>query len=228
MFPILSLLKFSPLVLICLYSLTEIHGQCLLINELQAANKHTIADGFGENEDWIELFNCGDTPINIGGMYFSDNPDIPNKHQIPKNKGAWTTIAPKDRMLLWVDSDDEQGSRHLSFRLDDEGGTIAVYNSEMILLDRVDYKQQSRDKSFGRKHDGSEEFYHFETPTPKTPNIGGVALLPDSVAPLFSEQSGFYKDKLSLALTTNMVALFTIPPTAQNPILPQASNTLKK
>jgi len=201
MSPIFILIKYSALALISILFLPETYGQCLLINELQAANKHTIADGFGENEDWIELFNCGDTPINIGGMYFSDNPDIPNKHQIPKNKGAWTTIAPKDRMLLWVDSDDEQGSRHLSFRLDDEGGTIAVYNSEMILLDRVDYKQQSRDKSFGRKHDGSEEFYHFDTPTPKTPNIGGVALLPDSVTPLFSEQSGFYKDKLSLALT---------------------------
>lgn len=201
---IYSMLKFIFFMFMCFQVVTATIGQCIVINELQASNKHTIVDGFGEDEDWIELFNCGDTAINIGGMYFSDDPSVPTKHQIPGSKGSWTTIKPKERMLLWVDGDDEQGSRHLSFRLDSEGGTITIYNSDLNLIDRIDYKKQASDISFGRKHDGASEFQVFNTPTPKAPNKGGLDLLHDTVVPKFSIHSGFYQNNMKLALSNQL------------------------
>ena len=78
-------------------------AQCLVINEIMAKNDTTISDGFGEDEDWIELYNCGNNEINIGGMFFTDDTTKPWKYQIPMNKRSWTSIAPKDRMLIWAE-----------------------------------------------------------------------------------------------------------------------------
>jgi len=175
-------------------------AQCLVINEIMAKNDTTISDGFGEDEDWIELYNCGTKDVNIGGMFFTDDTTKPWKYQIPTNKKSWTTIAPKDRMLIWADSDDEQGTRHLSFRLDDEGGSISIYSRDTILIDRLEYSKQSRDVSFGRKTDGDTDLNFFHTATPNAPNQGGINIFKKNVLPEFSIESGFYDSSVILIL----------------------------
>ena len=39
----------------------------VVINELMASNSHTIADAQEEFDDWIELHNTGDTPVDTAG-----------------------------------------------------------------------------------------------------------------------------------------------------------------
>jgi len=38
----------------------------VVINEVQASNQSTIADEDGDFEDWIELFNAGGEPVDLG------------------------------------------------------------------------------------------------------------------------------------------------------------------
>ena len=47
----------------------------LLINEVMASNSTTKQDPQGEYDDWIELVNHSDSPIDIGGMYLTDEPE---------------------------------------------------------------------------------------------------------------------------------------------------------
>ncbi len=55
----------------------------LFINEFMADNEITIADANAEYDDWIEIYNASSTPINLGGMYLTDDMNDPTKWMIP-------------------------------------------------------------------------------------------------------------------------------------------------
>ena len=62
----------SCTLLVLVVSLS-VHAQSVIINELMAINKKSIADGFGEHEDWLELYNPGNQPFNIRGIFYMDD-----------------------------------------------------------------------------------------------------------------------------------------------------------
>ena len=88
----------------------------LYINEF-AANNTGITDEHGEQEDWIEIYNANDFPVDIGGLYISDSLNFPLKCQISKDFPDLTTIQPYGYLVLWADNDPEQGILHLNFKL---------------------------------------------------------------------------------------------------------------
>jgi|GEM_PF-241706 len=65
--------KLIPLVTLsyCLI-FTDVSAQ-VLINEVQTSNLGTITDEFGENDDWIELYNTSAVPFDLTGYHLSDN-----------------------------------------------------------------------------------------------------------------------------------------------------------
>ena len=46
-------------------------SQAVVINEFMASNVKTIADGQGQFDDWIELYNPSDAPVDVGGWYLT-------------------------------------------------------------------------------------------------------------------------------------------------------------
>lgn len=140
----------------------------IVINELQASGNSVIADEFGEYDDWIELFNAGNTPIHLGQMFITDKTDFWNQWRLPN-----VTLEPGQFFLLWADGQPEQGFRHLGFSLNQMGETLVL--SRMVqrapqLLDEVSFSQVSSGYSYGREVDGSPNWIPFETPTPGAPN----------------------------------------------------------
>ncbi len=61
---------------------TGITGAGLFINEFMADNDSIIADEYGEYDDWIEIYNSEPTPIDLGGMYLTDDLSEPTKFMI--------------------------------------------------------------------------------------------------------------------------------------------------
>ena len=55
----------------------------VVINEVMASNVGSFSDPQGDFDDWIELYNTGDTPVFLGGMCLTDDLDAPTKWQIP-------------------------------------------------------------------------------------------------------------------------------------------------
>ncbi len=73
------------------------------INEISAANDIYINEQYKKN-DWFELYNATDMPINVAGMYISDNPNKPQKYQIPAgNPDQQTLIQPGGKLIIWAD-----------------------------------------------------------------------------------------------------------------------------
>src|SRR5665647_1552707 len=62
------------LILIIGSSCKKIYEQAepVVINELMPVNSTTVADNYGEYDDWIELYNLSPSPQDLTGCYLSD------------------------------------------------------------------------------------------------------------------------------------------------------------
>ena len=149
----------------------------LYINELMADNSTTKMDGDGEYEDWIEVFYNGDSPINIGGYYLTDNLSNPFKYKLPA-----TTMLPGGFKLIWAD--DEVGADHANFKLSKSGEILALFDAAGSLIDSISFMKQSKDVSRGRDKDGDPNWISFAESTPGYSNTGfsGVDQLQSQVS----------------------------------------------
>ena len=73
------------------------------VNEISAGNDIYINEHFKKN-DWFELYNATDMSIDVAGLYVSDNPDKPQKYQIPSGRpDLKTVIKPGGKLIIWAD-----------------------------------------------------------------------------------------------------------------------------
>ena len=138
----------------------------LYINEFLANNVTDIQDEFNENEDWIEIYNDNDFPVNLNGFFLSDDPSIPDKWKLNN-----IVIPGNGYELFWADNNPEQGNKHTNFCLDTDGETIGLYCLDGVIpADKYVYDQQQTDVSFGRLPDGGKNWQFFPETTPLNPN----------------------------------------------------------
>jgi len=141
----------------------------LVINEVMPSNDSTIADEMGEYDDWIELTNISDDVILLDGLYLTDKPERPTRWSFPLEN---ITIEPGEYLLVWTDSDPEQGSLHTNFRLDADGDYIGVTGSDGVtVVDSVSFANMSPDISLVRIPDGTGGWQLTSSPTPGSANI---------------------------------------------------------
>ncbi|MBK7651615.1 MAG: lamin tail domain-containing protein [Flammeovirgaceae bacterium] len=174
-----SMNKFGILVfVICVlggvsYFLLRKDPPRLVINEILANSSNCCPDtssGAQEFDDWIEIYNADEVPVNIGGMYFSQNKKKPLGYQISDSDPAVTTIAPGGFLLLWADGTPSQGILHLKFKLDQDGEYLGFFNKDGRKIDDLKFGKQAINHSFGRTINGGELWKEFLTPTPGQSN----------------------------------------------------------
>lgn len=141
----------------------------LFINEFMASNLRTIADEFGEYDDWVEIYNGSDEQVWMSDFYLSDENGDPGKYRFPNkflDSGAF--------YLVWLDSDTEQGENHATFKITRTGERIRLSGSASTgfpLVDSLSYGEQQTDISFGRVGDGGPSWIYFSDPTPEASNL---------------------------------------------------------
>ena len=146
-------------------------GIIFCINEFLASNDAFNEDEFGGFDDWFELFNGTDAAINIGGMYVSDDLTDLTKWQIPDTEPILTTVQPGAFLLIWADSEADQGVLHVDFKLSSGGEDIVITDLDGItILDSYTFGGQTTDISEGRQPDGIDNWKNFDTPTPGASN----------------------------------------------------------
>ena len=78
------------------------------VNEVSAGNTIYVNEYYKKN-DWIELYNPTDMTLNVAGLYVSDNPNKPQKYQIPAgNPEVKTIIKPGGKLIIWADKLDPE------------------------------------------------------------------------------------------------------------------------
>ena len=130
----------------------------LVINEYLSANVSCCSDpdGFiGEFDDWIEIFNPGDVPVDIGGMYLSDSLANPFKYRVPSGQSSKTTIAAGGYLVIYADEQGNQGPLHINFKLSQFGEEIGLFYKDGRKIDTRIFGPQEIDISEGRTPNGS-------------------------------------------------------------------------
>lgn len=143
----------------------------LKINEFMASNKTCCPDAEnGDFDDWVEIYNSGTEPVDIGGLYISENKDNPFKYQIPTTDPSKTTIQPGGYLLLWADGQIEQGVLHCDIKLSVNGEDIGLYFTDGRKIDEYTFGIQNPDVSTGRLPNGADTWTTFSQPSPGAAN----------------------------------------------------------
>lgn len=154
--------KFQNLI----YISTEPTG--IRINEFMASN-NTIADEFGEYEDWIELYNDSNEDIDLSDYYLTDDTSNPTKWKLPPKK-----LQSKSYLLIWADEDQNQGVFHANFKLSKSGEYIGLHkvsNQEISLVDDYTYLLAQQNISYGLIPNGIGDIITLNRPTPGRSNL---------------------------------------------------------
>ncbi|MEZ4235638.1 MAG: lamin tail domain-containing protein [Myxococcota bacterium] len=125
------------------------------INEIMAANATTLQDEVGAYPDWIELYNPNDAGVALGGWFLTDDVTDPMKWEVP----AGVQIDAGGFLVVFADSDTEEGDLHASFNLDADGGDdVGLFGPEADGTPKIDAVEDMNpavpDVSLARKPDG--------------------------------------------------------------------------
>jgi len=121
----------------------------LVINEVLAKNDTAVSHR-GRFVDLIELYNAGDTWIDLTGMSLSDDPADPRRFVFP----AGTVIEAGAYLLMAADDPDGSADLYTGFSLDRNGEAVYLYTQNGQLLDAVVFGPQLEDWSIGRLANG--------------------------------------------------------------------------
>ncbi len=157
----------------------------LVINEFMADNKDFFVDNFGEDDDWIEIYNYGSRPVDIGGMYMTDELGSDELWRIPDTATEQTTIPAGGYLVIWADNDTSptQGVLHVGFGLRAGGGEdVVLLDADRNVVDSIlGFGPQTENNSYGRLPDAGTQLTTFvpDTENPPTPGRSNGGRSPD-------------------------------------------------
>lgn len=174
------------------------------LSEIVPWNNLGLTDESGGNPDWIEIRNHSATEVSLDGVTLKGGAFDNTEYHFP----AGLHLAPGEHKVFYCDGHPEQGPLHTGFRLNREGGYVALLNKSStganVLLDAVTYPAIGPDRAYARLGRGGK--WASITPTPGTMNVsrhhlvavdegdGGISL---ALAPLTGKQ---YKIEVSVGL----------------------------
>jgi len=142
--------------------LTE-DAEKIRISELMAKNRAVLRDEDGDFSDWIELENCSEQAVELGGWRLTDR----------ETREGWTlpavTLAAGERLLVFADGKDRAEGLHANFSLS-QGESVYLYNRHGYLAGEAPCLSAEPDVSVCLDEAGDyvESLY----PTPGFPNTG--------------------------------------------------------
>ncbi|MCF7976397.1 MAG: lamin tail domain-containing protein [Phycisphaerae bacterium] len=143
------------------------------ISEFMASNT-LIQDTAGDLDDWIELHNPTDHPVDVGGLCLTDDLTQTRLWQFPVNRTNITTIAAQGYLVVWADNDVNQGPLHASFKLSQTGEQIGLFSASGETIDTVTYPAQQTNVSWAFDAVTSQ-WYAAPYATPGQPNARASA-----------------------------------------------------
>ena len=156
------------------------------INEVCSKNT-TIAAPDGNFYDWVELYNSGNSAVDLSGWGLSDKATKPFKFKIPNG----TKIEPKSYLVIYCDSTAGETNTSIApFGMSGSGETLTLSDANGNAADTLTFGSIASDASYGQYPDGSGNFFELAC-TPGKTNVepqGSAAV----ATPEFSLESGYY------------------------------------
>ncbi len=120
-------------------------GPVVLVSEVMADNEGTLLDGDGEASDWLELYNPGPDPVDLGGWGLSDE----------EGGDGWSlpavTLNPGGYLVVFASGKEDapEGELHADFKLSRDGEGVWLRRPDGSLADALEFPAQREDVSYG-------------------------------------------------------------------------------
>ncbi len=101
-------------------------------------------------EDWVELYNRSTLPVELSGLYLTDDPSLAGRTNSQVRPLSF--IAAMGYAVF--DASGLAGPAQLNFKLAAEGEAIRLYSPTLVLLDGMDFGASPPDVTRGRYPDG--------------------------------------------------------------------------
>lgn len=174
----------------------QVSAQDIIINEIMASNQESLQDSDSDFDDWFELKNIGEDPVNLSGYYLSDKEDNLTRWQF--NVDEDIIIEPGGYLLIWADDEPEENGLHTNFKLGSSGETLTLTNPDgSTIVDQINYPQIMTDVSYGRSSNDISKWIYYVFPTPGRENNFGIS-------------SYYWTDKIKFVISNRLISSFFI------------------
>ena len=120
------------------------------INEYITNNKRFVTDEDGHYSNYVEIYNYGDTDINLEGYYLSDNVNNLDKYMFGS-----IIIKSHDYLVVYCSSKNKSDNEiHTNFKLSDNDKHLIISNYKGDIIDIVELVDLKDNISYGRNKDG--------------------------------------------------------------------------
>ncbi len=141
----------------------------IIINEFMSANSTLTGQGFidyyGNDSDWIEIYNNGQIAVQLNDYYLSDDSLNPSKWQFPEY-----ILQPQEFIQIWASDNNitaPNGEIHTNFKISSSGEPLIITSViGAVTMDFIDAVTLQTDTSYGRTLDGGDTWQVFASPTP--------------------------------------------------------------
>jgi hypothetical protein len=195
-------MKKSITIILLLFLFSPMMGQ-VIINEYSASNLSNYVDNYDSQEDWIELFNTGNTSVNLSGYYLSDSSDDPTKWAIPSG----LVIPANGYLVFWCSGRDESlgNNHHTNFKLKQTKNNpdhVVFSDTNGTIINDFELQKTQVEHSMGRYPNGSSTWKIFLSPSLGNSN-NGSNFTSYASTPEMSLDAGFYLGTQTLEITTS-------------------------
>ena len=118
----------------------EVKG--LMISELVSSNDGVAITEEGQTEDWLELFNNSDEPVNLSDFTIADS----GSDRIPLPE---VTLNPGEVYLMWAD-DEEAGGNHLPFKLSASGDSLTLFDKNGVEVQHLEIPSLNTNEAYAQ------------------------------------------------------------------------------
>lgn len=194
-------MKFPKAVLWLLLVLCSpvLKGQ-VLINEFSCSNLHYFQNGFGDYDDFVELYNYTDSVVDLSGYYLSDRFTNPMKWAIPAGvtiqPGGYAVFITSGKLTTQWDGQ----YWHTTYNTTQTSHEDVVLSDPLgIILDHYWIEETTQmNHSRGRLFDGSPDWGVMVAPTPGAANVNVYDGY--TKTPVMDTLPGFYTGSLTVSI----------------------------
>lgn len=170
-------------------------AQDLVINEIMAANLGEAIDPSWNFGGWIEIYNPTTRNISLDGLTVADA-----KGHAFKLTSKHGSISAGKFKCLWFDHNDKNFPTQIDFKLDCDGGTIALLRGDAV-VNSVTYPEAISRTSWARTTDGASQWNFCAWPTPEASNDGATFASEQLPAPVPSTDGGWIDGTTTFSVT---------------------------
>jgi hypothetical protein len=115
--------------------------------------------------DWFEVYNSDSLPVQLTGLHFKDNGNVPSP------VAPLSFIGVGLNGFLQVFADNSTNDNEVNFGLSGNGDSVGLFRADGSQIDRIQFGQQVQGISQGRLPDGSDAILSLNIPTPGESNL---------------------------------------------------------